>query len=94
MRPIYLRAKEKSDLSSMSLYFIVQEDESNYYQYSASNKGVYMQNPIPLYLDENGLFHNNKHGNKIKVCPYGDLLSHDNSISFKEKYNDFLLKVD
>lgn len=95
MRPMYLWNHERSDLSTMTLYYIVEEEDGSMKQYSATaGRGVYMGNPIPLYPDGEGYIHNYKHGNTIKIDRNDNLLSHGNDIPFKEKYNDFLLKVD
>ncbi len=89
-----LNHKEKSDISKMLMYYIVQDEDGVYQKYLAGPRGVYLQDPTPLQLVTEDRFRNNKYGSTIKIDAYGNLLSRGDDSNFEEKYGDFLLKVD
>ncbi|MEM6261524.1 MAG: hypothetical protein AAGI38_03375 [Bacteroidota bacterium] len=95
MTPGNLRFDEESNLNDLMLEFIVEEGGQNYTKYLATKaNGVYMRNPLPLTWNGTDTFYNSTQGYVIKVDKHGDLLFHSNEISFKEKYADFLMRVE
>ena len=84
---------EKSDISKMLLYYIVQDEDGVYQKYLAGPRGVYLRDPIPLHLVAEDRFRNNKYGATVKIDAYGNLLSHCDDIDFQSKHCDFLLKI-
>ncbi|MEL6970630.1 MAG: hypothetical protein AAFZ63_02590 [Bacteroidota bacterium] len=84
---------EKSDISKMLLYYVVQDEDGVYQKYLAGPRGVYLRDPIPLHLVAQDRFRNNKYGSTVKIDADGNLLSHCDDIDFQSKHCDFLLRI-
>ena len=93
--PGLLSHKKKSVLREMGVSFIL-EDKDVYTKHSAyvGRFGLADGSSTTLSKGSDNSFYDSKNRNTYTVCYDGSLLSRSSDSNFKEKYNNFLMKID